>query len=95
MEEHYNTRTEPCTGPESSYRTSLRKDIDRRTSSEKHFSTDMNSDTEAVVFVPNSRIDTDSMTKEHEIANGERWDDRDSIDMDVFPRQSTLEGEAL
>lgn len=86
MEEHRSTSIEFGTGFENISSSTLGNNINRD-HLDKTVGT--NSNTDADIFIPNSRMDTGGMSKE------QRWNDTNSIDTDAFPGQDTIGGEAL
>ncbi|KAF7925274.1 hypothetical protein BELL_0179g00090 [Botrytis elliptica] len=91
MEEHRSTRIESSTGFEDISRSNLGTDIDR---DHLNKTVGTNPDTEADIFIPNSRMDTGRTSKEHGNVNEGKWNDSDSIDTEPFPGQG-IDGEVL
>lgn len=91
MEEHRSTRIESSTGFEDISRSNLETEIDRDHSNN---TVGTKSDTEADIFIPNSRMDTGRASKEHGNVNEGKWNDSDSIDTEPFPGQG-VDGEVL
>ncbi|KAM0135024.1 hypothetical protein ACHAQE_006646 [Botrytis cinerea] len=91
MEEHRSTRIESSTGFEDISRSNLETEIDRDHSNNI---VGTKSDTEADIFIPNSRMDTGRASKEHGNVNEGKWNDSDSIDTEPFPGQG-VDGEVL
>lgn len=91
MEEHRSTRIESSTGFEDISRSNLGTNIDR-----DHLNkiTGTNPETEADIFIPNSRMDTGRTSKEHGNVSEGKWNDSDSIDTEPFPGQG-IDGEVL